>query len=163
IRYHSEQYSAEGLRLAGDLIEQALAKHPEHAELHVLAAHHALLSHSFFRQGKENLENVRRLARRAIRQVNFDSRGHLYLGIVERWLGNLDSATRHLMKSAKLDPTSAHAAGHLGCVSYLKGEFDLAIDLLGYATFVAPLDQHRYHWLAELAVALFFGNRREEA
>jgi TolB-like protein/DNA-binding SARP family transcriptional activator len=152
-RWHHNQYTPEDSMIAQALLEEALTREPHSPE--------AMIQLAFFRQRQiwlergdaKQIQQLRRLAQRAISADYNDGRGYMIAGIAEVWMKHTRAAIVLLQQAIALNPSLAYAYSQLGAAYYLSGDPEPAIDLLTRALRLSMGEPYTYYVLAEIAMA----------
>ncbi|MBR1218929.1 hypothetical protein JQ557_13075 [Bradyrhizobium sp. U87765 SZCCT0131] len=152
-RWHLNRFSRDDAEKARRLFAEALVLDPESSE--------ALIQNTFYlswtiwtgRQSASKIQEMRRLAQRAILADCNDGRGHMLAGMAEMWLRRSDTAEDMLRRAIDLNPSLALAHAELGSCMILSGRPKEAFGPLAMALRLSPNDIHIFYPLGELAIA----------
>jgi TolB-like protein len=159
-RWHHNRYTPEHAKIAGELLERALALDPTSPE--------ALIQLAYFRQrqvwigraGEAEIADLASLARRAMDADPIDGRGYMIAGIAELWRRETANAVTLLEEAVRLNPSLAYAYTQLAAAHYLAGQPERALEPIGHAFRLGLGEQYNYYALGELAmVRAMLGDR----
>jgi TolB-like protein len=148
---------------ARELFEQALALEPDSPEALIQATYRLGWTIWANRSGPGQMQEMRRMANRAIAADPHDGRGHMLAGIAELWLRQTDRARALLRRAVELNPSLCQAHAQLGCQFNLCGEPAAAIAPLRMAQRLSPNDIQVFFIIGELAMAYWMLGRHAEA
>lgn len=162
-RWHHNQYTRADSIIAEELFEQALAKAPHAPE--------AIIQYGLFKQrqiwlhrgSREEIQDLRRLAHRAISADYTDGRGYMLAGIADLWMRDAPQAIRLFEQAISLNPSLAYAYGQLGAAHYLSGAPDLALAALNRALRLDVGEIYGFYIQTEIAIAKAMLERWQEA
>lgn len=160
-REHFIQWSLDGNRKAAELLHAAIEIEPNHA------AALALLSEVYQRDWfngwsadlTQDLRESYRMAARAVKLDDDDSRTHTSLGSAHLFSGELDLAQHHLEIAARLNPNDTRVLVYSSRHAVLDGKPDKGVEIIERALQLNPFG--KYAWY--LSIAKFVGRRYDEA
>jgi adenylate cyclase len=153
VDYGWTEFPAQSLQKAQDLAQKALSLDESHAGAH------ALLGNIYIYRGQHELA-ISEL-RRAIESNPNDALSRRYLGMVMLWSGRLNDAIQPYEAALRYDPRPSPGTHmNLGLGYYLKGEYDMAINVVERG--VAQYPDFVGNYIA-LAAAYARAGRSEEA
>jgi len=162
-RWHLNRFTRDDAEAARRLFEEALALDPSSPEA-LIQATFARAWHLWAVRGTEaEVQEMRRLAQRAIIADCEDSRGYMLAGVAEMWLRRPERASALLRQSISLNPSLAMAHAQLGGCHNLMGDPQAAVTCLAVARRLSPNDMHLFYLLGELAMAHWIEGRQAEA
>ncbi|MCV0405374.1 MAG: hypothetical protein K5872_04000 [Rhizobiaceae bacterium] len=111
------------------------------------------------RGSQAEIEEVKKIARRALTGDSSDARAFALVGTADMWLRRADDSIRSLRKAIELNPSFAFAHRQLGTTLYLCGRPSEAVGPLQTGTRLSPNDQHLFVNFGELGmVSLMLGD-----
>jgi adenylate cyclase len=153
VDYGWTEFPAQALQKAQDLAQKALSLDESHARAH------ALLGNIYIYRGQHELA-ISEL-RRAIELNPNDALSRRYLGMVMLWSGRLNDAIQPYEAALRYDPKPSPGTHmNLGLGYYLKGQYDMAINVIERG--VAQYPDFVGNYIA-LAAAYARAGRSEEA
>jgi DNA-binding winged helix-turn-helix (wHTH) protein/tetratricopeptide (TPR) repeat protein len=152
-RWHSSQYTVEGLRTAEALLREALEKVPHSSEAVIQLAFCRHRDVWYRRGGTGEILELRRLAQRAISADEKDGRGYMVAGIAESWMRHSTAAIALLEQAIGLNPSLGYAHAQLAAAHYLRGRPELALALLDQALRLDVGEHQAYYVYGEVAIA----------
>lgn len=162
-RWHLNRLSRADAEIARQLFEQALELEPDSPEALLQVTFQLGWSIWANRGSVEQIQEMRRMAHRAIVADPHDGRGHMLAGIAELWLRQTDRARALLQRAVALNPSLCQAHAQLGCQFNLCGEPAAAIAPLRMAQRLSPNDIQVFFIIGELAVSYWMLGRWPEA
>lgn len=163
IRFLIDQLSPSSIAEAETILNHAYTANPYDAEILMLRAHLVLWQHWLRRAGPSETIKLAPLVRAAMRADPSDSRGPLFLGILETWHRRTREALQQLERASVLEPSSALAFGYRGTALVLGGDAEAAIPFLQRAEVLAAIDHRRFLITGQQGIALWMLGRYEEA
>jgi DNA-binding winged helix-turn-helix (wHTH) protein/TolB-like protein len=152
---HLDRFTRDGIRIAIDQFETAVAIEPDFAlAWGQLAAAHAMQALFGFAYPRESIEKVRVASLRAIETDDRLSIGHSGIGWVQLWTGELDGACESFQEALRLNPSAPFAMhGEADCLM-LEGRMDDSVGRLRELVTVSPFSaMHSFPLSAHLYVA----------
>ena len=150
---HLDRFTRDGIRIAIDEFETAVAIEPDFAlGWGQLAAAHAMEALFGFAHPRESIEKTRVASLQAIETDSRLSIGHSGIGWVQFWTGEFDGACESFQEALRLNPSAPFAMhGEADCLM-LDGRMDDSVarlrDLVTVSPFSAihsfPLSAHLY-------------------
>jgi TolB-like protein len=162
-RWHLSRLTRDDADAARVCFEQALQREPNSPEALIQMCWVQLWALWATRGAEEEIRNVRKLTQRAIIADYEDARGHMLAGIAEIWLRQPLRAEALLRRAIELNPSLVMAHAQLGSALHLKGDHKGAIDALQTAIRLSPNDPDLFYTFAELAMAMLFEDRLDDA
>lgn len=162
-RWHLSRLTRDDATAARACFEEALLREPNSPEALIQMCWVQLWALWATRGAEEEIRNVRKLAQRAIIADYEDARGHMLAGIAEIWLRQPLRAESLLRRAIDLNPSLVMAHAQLGSALHLKGDHNGAIVALQTAIRLSPNDPDLFYTYAELAMAMLFEDRLDEA
>lgn len=162
-RWHQNRLTREDAAEARRLFDRALQADPDSAE--------ALIQLSWWycwnvwtqRGPHGQLQEMRRLAQRAMLSDPLDGRAHMLAGIAENMLRNPDTGLLFLRQAIDLTPSLAVAHSSIGSSYMLAGKPERALEPLLTALRLSPHDLYVFHALGELASVHYMLGQWKEA
>jgi len=152
-RWHSSQYTPDGLRTAEALLREALEKVPHSSEAIIQLAFCRHRDVWYRRGGTSEILELRRLAQRAMSADERDGRGYMVAGIAEFWMRRSAAAIALLERAIALNPCLGYAHAQLASAHYLRGRPELALPLLEEALRLDVGEHQAYYVYGEIAIA----------
>ncbi len=162
-RWHYHRLTADGMKTARGLFEEAVSTRRDSGEAHLNRAWSVLFETWRTRGGADEIRSGLALAQEAVRIDPLDSRAHFLTGAAECWLGNTDRSEEQLRHAIEINPSCFHAYGQLGSVLYLDGRPREAIEMMMQARRLSPHDQQLFFVLTEIGMAWLMLEQAEEA
>ncbi len=162
-RWHLNRLSRADSETARKLFEQALELEPDSPEALIQATFRLGWSIWANRGSESEIQEMRRMAHRAIVADANDGRGHMLAGIAELWLRQTDRARALLLRAVELNPSLCQAHAQLGCQFNLGGQPAAAIAPLRMAQRLSPNDIQVFFIIGELAMSYWMLGRWDEA
>jgi len=137
-RWHMRRFTSRDASIARDLLEQAIERFPNSAEVLTQFAW-ALAWDTWSQRGSSNdISAFRTIAMRARDADPFDGRAYMLLGMADLWMRRFDTAGQLFEEAVRLNPSLVNAWGNLGSYHYLSGQPEQAFEPLRTA-----LDKHQ--------------------
>jgi len=152
-RWHLNRLTREDSQAARELFDQALALEPDSPEALIQATLRLTWSIWAGRESQSKVDELRRLAQKAILADVDDGRGHMLAGVAEIWLRQPVRARALMQQAIALNPSLAMAHAQLGGSYNLSGEPELALAPLTTGMRLSPNDVHIFYSLGEMAMA----------
>ncbi len=166
-RWHMQRRTREDAEIALDFFQRAYELDPNSSavlnELSWWYFWRAWLNFGRSHDYRSDLEKVADYARRSLFVDSQDARPHAHLGIADIMLARPATALEHLSEALRINPSFAFARSAMGSAYLLLGDYERAIPLFREADRLSPFDTYRFHNLGELASALCFAGRWEDA
>lgn len=162
-RWHLNRLSRADSEIARRLFDQALDLEPDSPEALIQATFRLGWSIWANRGSESEIQEMRRMAHRAIVADANDGRGHMLAGIAELWLRQTDRARALLQRAVELNPSLCQGHAQLGCQFNLCGQPAAAIAPLRMAQRLSPNDIQVFFIIGELAMSYWMLGRWDEA
>lgn len=159
-KYHTNQFTREGLRLGIDYFNQAIEADPGYSQAFSGLAYNYILLDDWFMAPHESVAKARETAAKAIAIDETDVDAHMVLGLVAHWYDwDWAKAEQELKRAIEINPK--HTEAHVFYSYFLApmGRRDEALEMARRAAQLDPLSS-----LANFSVGsvLFFSRRWDE-
>ncbi len=154
-RWHLWRLSRGDAAIAEKLLAEALVERPNSAEVLIQSAYAQAWSIWTRRADVDQIVAMRATALRAMAADGFDGRAYLLVGMSEMWMQNHRRAKALISDAIRLNPSLARAYAQLGSCRYLSNEPAAALEPLGMALRLSPLDGQTFYVLGEMALSHF--------
>lgn len=164
-RSHFWRSTAQDIRLAEDLMEQALAIEPDDVSALAILAHCKLFP-VWVGSAEDPVAKIgeaHRIALKAVSQGGLDAFAHYTLGVVLSMMGRLTEAKAEQRRALELNPYMAAASGEMGRLLAFEGQSAEAIAYSERAIAASPNDPHAWLWFRSKAIARFIAGEFEQA
>jgi TolB-like protein/tetratricopeptide (TPR) repeat protein len=151
-RWHLNRLTPADLDRAGELFAQALEIEPPSSEALIQATFCMGWKIWTARGTEAQIQEMSKMARRAVQADREDGRGYMLQGIADIWLRNPNRAQNLLRTAIELNPSLSLAHAQLGSSQMLAGEPADAVRSLRTALRLSPHDAHVFYPLGELAL-----------
>lgn len=162
-RWHQNRLTRDDAAEARRLFDGALQTDPNSAEALIQMAWWYCWNVWTQRGPRAQLQEMRRLAQRAMLSDPLDGRAHMLAGIAENMLRNPDTGLLFLRQALDLTPSLAVAHSSIGSSYMLAGKPEKAIEPLLTALRLSPHDLYVFHALGELASVHYMLGQWDEA
>ncbi|HET6971243.1 MAG TPA: tetratricopeptide repeat protein [Phenylobacterium sp.] len=164
-RRHFWRSTAEDVRSAEELLEQALKIEPDDVSALSILAHCKLFDVwvGTTPDPSSAIGEAHRIALRAVAAGGSDAFAHYTLGVVLSMMDRLAEAKAEQRRALELNPYLAAASGELGRLLAFDGHSDEAITYSERAIAASPNDPHSWLWFRSKAIARFVAGDFEQA
>jgi TolB-like protein/tetratricopeptide (TPR) repeat protein len=164
-RRHFWRSTAEDVRKAETLLEQALAIEPTDVSALAILAHCKLFDVWVGTASDPSaaVAEAHRVALRAISAGGSDAFAHYTLGVVLSMMGRLTEAKAEQRRALELNPYLAAASGEMGRLLAFDGQPQEAIAYSERAIAASPNDPHTWLWFRSKAIARFVAGEYDAA
>ncbi len=148
-RRYTSMLSAEVHAEARDLLEQATAQDPSHAEAHALLANVYLAEHRFDTNPRpDSISRALHMAQVATRLDPQSAYARCWLGIVHFFRGENDTFKAEVRRALDLNPNDPETLADIGHYLAFMGEFERGLELSQQAQKLNPLHPGWYFFSA---------------
>ncbi|TAJ68479.1 MAG: tetratricopeptide repeat protein [Phenylobacterium sp.] len=164
-RRHFWRSTAEDVRKAETLLEQALEIEPRDVSALAILAHCKLFDVWVGTSADPSgaVAEAHRIALRAVSAGGADAFAHYTLGVVLSMMGRLTEARAEQRRALELNPYLAAASGEMGRLLAFDGQPEEAIAYSERAIAASPNDPHTWLWFRSKAIARFVAGDFEGA
>jgi TolB-like protein/Tfp pilus assembly protein PilF len=164
-RSHFWRSTAADIRLAEQLMEQALAIEPNDVSALSILAHCKLFPVwvGAAEEPAAAIAAAHAIALRAVSQGGLDAFAHYTLGVVLSMMGRVTEAKAEQRRALELNPYLAAASGEMGRLLAFEGEAQEAIAYSERAIAASPNDPHAWLWFRTKAIARFIAGEHDKA
>jgi TolB-like protein/Tfp pilus assembly protein PilF len=161
---HHSQITEQDVKIAEELLHQAIAIDPEYGQAHgLLAATYAVATHMGWTDPQVVVPLAERAALTAVRLDGEDPWAHLALGGVHLILRRFDDAIAAIEMALNLNPSFSQAQNAYATTLVFSGRWREAIDAVNRALRLSPHDPFVAFNYGNAALAHYLGGNYEEA